>query len=161
MFKNVQILDNFSVKILIDINIIESKRMIINVNTLIIECCRNFKVNFSITSKKFFINRIVICVLTIVISAHINIKILKTLRKKSSLSDRDYMFHFDYIARLKSEREIFSHIIDLEFSKVTVINSFVDFVIISKRTSLNVVKKFEKNECYIISKHDAHFAAKN
>ena len=53
MFKNVRIVDNLSAKTFINMNIIESKRMIINVNIFIIECCRNFKVNFSVTSKKF------------------------------------------------------------------------------------------------------------
>ena len=71
------------------------------------------------------------------------------------------MFYFDYIVRLKLKRDVFSYIIDSEFSKVIVINNFVDFVIISKRTRLNVVKKFEKNKCYMTSKYDAHFTAKN
>ena len=159
--RNVRIVNDLSIKILIDMNIIESKSMIINVNTLIIDSCRNLKMNLSATSKKVSVNRVVICASTIVISTHISMKISTKLRNKISLSNRDYMFHSNHFARLESEESIFSHIVDSGFFKIVVINSSNDSVTISRRARLDTIKKFEKDECYIVSKHDAHLATEN
>ena len=130
--KNIRIVNDLSIKIFIDINIIESKSMSINVNTFIIDNCQNFKMNFSATSKEVSFNRIVICASTIVISTHISMKISTKLRDKISLSNRDYMFHSNNFARLESEEDTFSHIVDSGFFKIVVINSSNDSITISR-----------------------------
>lgn len=62
---------------------------------------------------------------------------------------------------LKFEEEIFSHIIDANFYKILIINNSVNVVISFKRFRLDIIKKFEKHDCYMIFEHGAHFAAKN
>lgn len=52
LFKEVRIVNNLSVEVLIEINIINSVKMTINVNILIIDSCKNTKVDLSAISKK-------------------------------------------------------------------------------------------------------------
>ena len=161
IFKNVRIVNDLSTKILIEINIIESKKMIINVNTLIINNCQNLRVNLFTISHDASINRIAMCVTAIMMSAHINMKISAMLRNKIKLSKRDYMFQFNQIFRLKLKKEVFSYIIEAGFFKVVVINSTNDAIILIKRFRLKIVKEFEKNDCFTIFECDSHFAAEN
>ena len=159
--RDIRIVNDFSTRILINMNIIESEKMIINVNTLIIDSCKNIKVKFFAILKDLFINRITMCAVAITVSTHINMKISIQLREKAKLSDRNYMFYSKQIFNLKLEKEIFSHIVDVNFSKILAINNSVSVVIIFRRFRLDIIKKFEKNDCYMIFEHDAHFAAKN
>ena len=87
------IVENFTVKILIDINIIESERMKIDCEKVYIKNCNviaNFKSKSSAESK---IKKIIMCFTAVTVFSHINIFVLIIIRKKFKiLSNRK--FHF-------------------------------------------------------------------
>ena len=161
LFKKIRIVDNLLIKILIEMNIINLEKMTINANTLIINSCKNIKIDLSAIFKNDSVKKIVICALTTTISSHINMNVAIKLRKRHELSSRDYMFHSQRHIALDREKEVFSHIVNSKFFKIMIINSFNQFVILSKRCRLSVIKKFEKKECYIAFEYDAHFATNN
>ena len=141
-------------------NIINLENMTINVNTLIIDSCKNIKVDLSAT-RNDSVNRTVICVSATTVSLYINMKIEVKLRNKQSLSNRDYMFHSEQLSLLDSKENVFSHIVNSSFFKIMIINSFDRAIILFRRFRLSIIKKFEEKECYVVSKYDAHFAAEN
>ena len=159
-FRKMRIVNNLSTKILIEINIIDSENMTINVNTLIIDSCKNIKVDLTAT-RNDSVNRTVICVSATTVSFHINMKIKAKLREKQDLSNRNYIFHSKRLTLLDFEKEIFSHIMNSSFIKIIIINSFDQTIILFKRFRLSIIKEFEKKECYAASKYDVHLAAEN
>ena len=161
LFRKIRIVDNLSVKIFIEMNIIDFEKMTINANTLIIDSCKNIKIDLSAISKDDSVKRVVVCALTTTISSHISMNVAIKLRERHELSSRDYMFHSQRHIALDREKEVFSHIVNSKFFKVMIINSFNQFVTLSKRCRLSVIKEFEKEECYIASEYDAHFATNN
>ena len=158
--RKMRIVNNLSTKILIEMNIINFENMTINVNTLIIDSCKNIKVDLTAT-RDDSVNRTVICVSATTVSSHISMKIKVKLRGKQDLSNRDYMFHSEQLSLLDSKEDVFSHIMNSSFFKVMITNSFDRAIILFRRFRLSVIKKFEEKECYIVSKYDAHLAAEN
>ena len=162
LFREVRLVDNLSAKILIDMNIIEFERMTVNVTTLIIDSCKNIRVNFSaFKTKSSSVKRVVMCMTAIIVSSYISMKISTTLRSKLKLSERDYMFYSDQNARLEYEEEIFSHIVNFNFSSVFVTNSSDNSITISKRSRLRIIKEFDDEDCYMMFSHDAYLASDN
>ena len=161
LFRKIRIVDNLSIKILIEMNIINLEKMIINANTLIIYSCKNIKIDLSAIFKDDSVKRVVVCALTTTLSSYINMNVAIKLRERHEFSSRDYMFHSQRHIAFDREKKVFSHIVNFKFFKVMIINSFNQFVIFSKRCRLSVIKKFEKKKSYIVSEYDAHFATNN
>ena len=161
IFEDVHIVNDFSTKIFIEINIIELERIITKVNTLIINNCQNFKINSFAISHDVSINKIAMYITAITMLADINMKVSTMLRNQIKLSKRDYMFHLNQISRLELKEKVFLHIIDAEFFKVVATNSTNDAINLIKRSRLKVVKEFEKNDCFTIFEYDLYFVAKN
>lgn len=151
---------NFSTNVFIDINIIESENMTINVNTLIINSCDNMKIVFFAT-KESFVKRIIMCAIATIVSAHINMKISIALRNKNKLLNRDFIFYLKQNNRLEHEEKFFAHIMNSRLSNILITNSTSNSITIFKRFRLDIVKVFEKISCYIASHQDAHFATNN
>ena len=161
LLKKIRIVNNVSIKVFIEINIIDFEKMTINANTLIIDSCKNTKVDLSTIFKNDSIKRTIICTLISTIFLHISMKTLIKLRKRRKFSNRDYMFHFEQISAFDRKKQIFLHILNAKFSKIIVNNNFNQTITFFRRFCLNVIKEFEKNECYLVFKHDAHLTANN
>ena len=162
LFREVRLVDNFLTKILINMNIIEFERMIVNVTTLIINNCKNIKINLSaFKTKSSSIKKVIMCMSTIIVLFYINMNISTTLRNEQKLSKRDYMFHSCQNVRLKYEKEIFSHIMNFNFSSVFVTNNSNNSVAFSKRFRLKIIKEFDEKDCYMMFSHDVYFAFDN
>ena len=160
--KNVfHIVDNLTIKILINMNIIESKRMKIDFQKVQIESCddmiANFKTESLIESK---IKRVVTNFEAIIISFHFNMFVAAQFREKFKVfSDRDFVFNSTHDQRLNDENDIFSHIVNVNFSCVQVRNATNESVFISRRCRLEFIQKYENEKCYLIFSNDAHLTA--
>ena len=159
--KKIRLMNNLSIKILIEMNIIELECMTINANTLIIDSCKDLKVDLFSISKDASIKRIVVCSTATTIFFHSTMKILIKLREKKELSNRDYMFHSQRMTRLDNENEIFSHIVNSNFSEALIINNSNNSITISRRFRLNVVKEFDDEKCYMMFSKNAHLTIDN
>ena len=95
------IVENFTAKIFIDMNIIESKRMKIDCERIHIKNCNviaNFKSKNSAESK---IKKVIMCFTTMTVFSHINMFVSIIIRKKFKiLSNRDFIFNSIHDQRL-------------------------------------------------------------
>ena len=159
--KKIRLMNNLSIKILIEMNIIRFEYITINASILIIDSCKDLKVDLFSISKDASIKKIVICSLTTTIFFHSIVKILIKLRKKKELFNRDYMFHSKRMIRLDNENEIFSHIVNSNFFETLIINNSNNSITILKRFRLNVVKEFDDEKCYMMFSKNAHLTIDN
>ena len=159
--REIRLMNNLSVKIFIKMNIIEFECMTINASTLIIDSCKNLKVEFFSISKDASIKRIIICSSATTIFSHSTVKIFIKLREKKGLFNRDYMFHSKRMTRLDNEDEIFSHIVNSNFSEALIINNSNNSITIFRRSRLDVVKEFDDERCYMMFSKNAHLTVDN
>ena len=155
------IIDNLTAKILIKINIIDLERMKFDAKQLIIESCKNISVNLIFTSvSRSKIKRVIMCSNIITISLHINQFIAAIVRNKfKNLSNRDFMFHSAHDDRFNQENDIFSHIVNVNFSCGHIRNTSDNTIIISRCCRLEMLQKYKNEKCYLIFSNDAHFVA--
>ena len=159
--RKIRLMNNLSIKVFIKMNIIEFECMIINANILIINNCRNFKMNLSSISRNASMKRIIICLSAITVFSHTIMQIFIKLRKKKSLFNRDYMFHSKRIFHFDNESEIFSYIVNANFSETLITNNSNNSVIIFKRFRVNIIKEFDDENCYMMFFENAHSAVDN
>ena len=152
--RRVFIVKHLKTKIFFDNDIFESKQMNINVEKkiLIIDSCKSLVVQFNLINFESQIKRIVRVNETMKISVNFATIISFKFREKSALStNRDFMFHFAKIARLRNEDDILSHIIDAHTRVIQIHNTNFEDVFISKNSRLKIVQEYEKEDCYLIS----------
>lgn len=155
------IIENLTIKIFIDMNIIESKRMKIDAQKVQIENCEDLKANLKFKSLvKSKVKRIVTNFRAIIISSHFNMFVAAQIRERFKiLSDKDFVFNSTHDQRLSSENDILSHIVNVNFSCVQVRNATNESVFISRRCRLKLIQEYENEECYLVSSNDAHLTA--
>ena len=66
------------------------------------------------------------------------------------------MFHLVRIVKLDNEDDVLFHIIDAHIEVVQVQNTNFENVYISKNSRLEIVQKYEKENCYLINSEYAH-----
>ena len=114
--RRVYIMKNLKIKIFMNCDILNFERMMINIDktSLTIDSCKNFKIQFNVTNTNSSIKRMTKINEIIKISNKSLITISFKFRDKDNLSTkRDFMFYFARIARLKDEKDVLSHIIDV------------------------------------------------
>ena len=155
------IVENFTVKILIEMNIIESKRMKIDCERIYIKSCNviaNLKSKSSIESK---IKKVIMCFTAVTVFSHINMFVSIIIRKKFKiLSNKDFIFNSTHDQRLNQEENILSHIVNANFSQMNIKNITNISIFMFRRFRLKLIQKYENENCYLISLHDAHLATR-
>ena len=163
MIREVHIVDNLRVNMLIDINIQNFEGMIIDIfqRKLIIASCADF-----ITAIKVFnfgkrVNKVIRNKRQISLSSQLIINVFIQLRDNIELSiNRDYMFHFETFFDLSSESGVFTHIVDANISIIQIRNVTHRTTIISRYAKLKRIMNYEKKECYLTFSKNAHLAIK-
>ena len=152
------IVKELSVKILIEMNIIDSERMIINSNKVIIENCQNMSIDlFATNSTNSRIKRIVTSIKEITLFSHTNQFVSATIREKfKKFFNRNYVFHSTNDNRLSFDDDILFHIVNVNFFCVNIKNATNSFVVISRRSRLRVLQEYENDDCYLASSENAH-----
>lgn len=104
--KNFYIVEKFSTKILIKMNVIKLKKMNISTIKFIIKNCHEFIVDFFLTFKNSKMKKIIMNKNIIIIIFYSNIFILTKIREWFKLlENRDFMFHFESNFNLKSKKK--------------------------------------------------------
>ena len=161
--KEFYIVDNLVIKAFIDINIIKSKDMILDIkkDVIIIELYKNIQIFF------IFVNHRSLTRITIfnnnktkmTIPSHFNIIIsiidLKCRSLKLS-SDRDFLFESQKLDTLS----IYAHIVDYNISKVFVRNDINYIINLSRKIKLRVIIDYEITRCYVINFFKHNFIAR-
>ena len=145
--RQIYIVKELKTKIFLDNDILNSKRMSINVDKqmIIIENCKNIKIQLNVINVESSIKRVTRVNETIKISIKSIFTIFFKLREKNNLFiERDFMFTFSRIERLDSNENVFFHIIDAHTKMIQINNINFENVYIFKNTRLKFVQKYEK-----------------
>ncbi len=153
------IVDNLRAKFLMRMNILRSKKIVLNIfkRKMILSLCENLKINIKIISHTLDakalnkrMNRVIQSKQLIFISFRTMTIVLIKTRKTQILSDRDYIFQLvKQELNLERTDEMMTHIINVNLAAMRVINFTNKSVIISRKTRLNRLIKYEKHECYV------------
>ena len=156
--RDVHVVDNLRVKMLIDTNIMCSKKMIVNlqIRKLIIDNC-NMTTSIIYTFIDFKINRIVKFHHVVTISIHIVVTM--SFKQSVDLSiERDYSFQSHVISiNFETKNDIMTHIVDFKTSMIHVKNVIDKTITVSKHTKLDKIFDFDEKNCYHVDVVDVHF----
>ena len=150
--RKIYIVKELKTKIFLSNDILDSEQININVEkqVLIIDSCKNIKIQFNVTNTNSSIKRVVRVNEIIKISIKSITTISFKLRDKNSLFiERDFMFTSLRIERLNHDKDVLSHIIDVHIEIVQMHNINSKNVYIFKNTRLEFVQKYEKKSCYL------------
>ena len=117
--REIHLIDNLSIKILIDVDVITSKEMIIDVDkqTVTIDSC-DVTAKLHVISRDRRVNRIIKFLKQLIISSHTHMTISIKIREQTLSTNRDYFFHSLEDNRLETKDDFFVHIIDVNFTVV-------------------------------------------
>ena len=156
--KNVHVINNLRVKILIDIDIIYSKKMTINLQTrkFIIDNC-DMMIFITCTFIDFKINRIVKSHCIVIISTYTIITISFKIQNFELFSEKDYSFQlhvtlFDF----ETKNDIITHIINVKTFVIHVRNAIDKSIVVFKHIKLDKIFDFEKENCYHVDSTNVH-----
>ena len=93
----------------------------------------------------------------ITIFLHICLIVFVKIRDNNLSTNKNYNFEFKQnFQQLKFENDFFNHIIDAHFVVVQIRNVINVFVILSKHAKLDMLRNFEKKNCYYVSFENRH-----
>ena len=147
IIRQIYIMKKLKTNFFFDNDILNSKRINININKqiIIIENYKNIKIQFNVNNANLQIKRVIRVNEIIKISIRSIFTIFFKLREKNNLLiERDFMFTFSRIERLNSNENVFFHIIDAYTKMIQINNVNSENVYIFKNTRLKFVQKYEK-----------------
>ena len=145
--RHVYIVDNLKIKMLMNNDIFDSKKMIIDLNKqqMTIDNCKNIITSLKIINRDTSIKRIIKINDVIKISIHSIIMISFKFRDKIDLSnDKNFIFVFKRVDRLNVENDIMFHIVDVYIVVIQIRNLNSNNVYLFKNIKLKVIQKYEK-----------------
>ena len=158
--RHVYIVESFKIKILFDNNILSFDQIVFNVDKkiVIIDNCQDFIIKFNVINMNSSIKRVVRVSVVTKISIKFNVIISFKMRdKNNALSiERDFMFVFKRIDRLKKNDDVLSHIINVVIEIVLINNVSIENVFISKNCHIDTIQKYEEKNCFLV-KHKKVF----
>ena len=159
--REIHLINDLTIKILIDVNIIVSKKMIINVDkqTITIDNCE-ITIKLHIISRDARVNKMIKITKQLIIFSHIYMTIFVKIRDQFVVVDRDYFFHSRDDNRLKAKNEFFAHIIDVNFVVVQIYNVTNQIVVISRNFKLKKLQNYDEKNCYLTISKNRHLAIK-
>ena len=121
--REIYLINDFTIKILIDIDIIISKKIIIDDSKqiAIIDSC-NLTIKLHIIARDNRINRVVRLLKQITILSHFYIAISIKFREQALSANKDYFFHSQENSRLRAKDGFFEHVIDAHLVVVQIRN---------------------------------------
>ena len=160
--REIHLIDSLSVKILIEMNVIISKKMIINVDKQIvtIDSC-DVTTKLHVISRDKRMNRVVKFLKQLIIFSHIHMIVFVKIREQTLSTNRDYFFHSLEDSRLETENDFFAHIIDVNFIVVQVRNSTNQSITISRNFKLNKLNDYNEKNCFLVASKNRHLVVKS
>ena len=157
--RHIYIVDELKTKLLLNNDIIDSKHIVFDVEKKknSIDNCKKLTIKLNIKNVESTINRVTRVNNVIKISIKFNTTISFKLRDKKKLFiDRDFIFVFQRIDRLKIDDDMLSHIIDVHIAIVLIQNINFENVYFFKNNKLKIVQVYEKNDYYLINLKKKH-----
>ncbi len=148
------VMNDLKCKFLMKLNIMISKKMIINFKnkSLIIFICENMtifiRINFKSNSRN---KRIIHSKKTMIVSSNSVMSVSIYLREKKLSFNRNFLFKSNHDALttfLDDMSDFYTHVCDCNLIFVHVKNDLLRSMIISFRTRLELLIEYEKKECF-------------
>ena len=156
--KNVYVINNFRVKILIDIDIMYSKKMTTNLQTrkLIIDDC-DMTTFITCTFINFKINRIVKFHHFVIISTYTIITISFKTQNFELFNEKNYSFQSHVTSfNFETKNDIIIYIINVKTFVMHVRNAINKSIIVFKYIKFDKIFDFEKKNCYHVDSTNVH-----
>lgn len=162
--EQIHIVDNLKTNLLLDSDILDFQKIHLDYKhkRLIIDSCREMSVPITVTSVKNKINRIIRALTATTISSYSSTMLSVRLRGNTQLpSDRDFMFvSYQQISnRFDFGDGILFHVIDANLSIMQVNNTLDQSINIDKNSRLDILQKYEKEDCYMAAPKYSYLAA--
>ena len=147
--RKIHVINNLKIKLLLKINVMNSKRMIIDLNQrqFFIKNCQNLTTKLEIIVKNNVkLRRIIKVKKKLVVETNFIVQIL-IITRKNFLFDKNYLFESYFV-------NVYVHVTNSSLSFVCVKNNLIVLLNISRHVKLNNLTKFEKQSCYQINSNE-------
>ena len=161
--REVHIVNDLRVNLLLDIDTMMSENMTINYfnNQLSMTSCEDFVIVISINLIDSRVNRVIRIKAVIRLALNAMIEVLIQIREKDNLSSRrDYLFQSATSIELKSEDDVFTHVIDANINFVQIRNVTTELVVLLRHAKLERIQDYEEENCYLAALESMHLVAK-
>lgn len=160
--REIHLMNNLKMNMLINIDILVSKRMILNMShkILFIESCEKIEIEINVKVRKNVnIRRIVRVKDRTVISLNALIQLSVLMRQLNQLScNRDLIFESCYTHNLDQSDNLYAHVVDASLCFVQIRNATNRLITIQRHARLEKVVKFSEESCFLASSSDLSLA---
>lgn len=166
MRRQIHIVNNLKINMLINSNIFESKKMMLDfvIEFLIINSYRDIMTFLKVISLCEKIHKIVRAYDATIVSSHLSIMMSIHLRDKCKIElfkDRNFMFILmKLFNRLELNEDVFDYIIDANMCAIQINNITNKYIIIAKNSRLSTIQEYKEEKCYIVSPYYDHLVVK-
>ena len=160
--REIHLVNDLRIHALFDVDILEFEQVILDMSKRIITflACNNLIVFMKLIFKSQRIVRAVRSVDKITISSHTCLVVSVKIRDQNLSADRNYNFEFKQnFQQLEFEDDFFNHIIDAHLVVVQIRNVINVSIILSKHAKIDMLRDFEKKDCYHVFSDDRHLTA--
>ena len=149
--KEIHIIDDFKTKMLIDMNIMKSKKIILNFanKRLTMKNCEIIAF-LNVKFKKKRVDKIMRITIFIIISFRFIVFVSIKFRKLFISQNKDYMFHFQFDARFDFDDDFCFHITNVNITVVQVRNVTNKPCVLFKNVKMNRLRNYEKQNYYLV-----------
>ena len=152
--REIHLIDNLKIKFLMSMNILRVEQIIVNLSNkkLRFDVCENVTVSCEIKARDSVrIRRIVRISRKQSISTRTTTAIFVALKRKSSLSKRDFLFELSIF-------ETYVHFVNADIHFVNVRNDKNISIYLFERQRVGIIVKYETKECYLVNSENHSLA---
>ena len=160
--REIHLMNDLKAHALFDVDILKFEQIIFDMSKRIITflAYSNLIVFMKLTLKSQRIVRAIRSVDKIIISSHICLVVSVKIRDQSLSTNRNFNFEFKQnFQQLEFENDFFNHIIDVHLAIVQIRNVINVSIILSKHAKIDMLRDFEKKDCYHVFFDDRHLTA--
>ena len=160
--REIHLMNDLRIHTLFDVDILKFKQIIFDMSkrTIMFFACSNLIVFMKLIFKNQRIVRTIKSIDKITISSHTCLIVFVKIRDQSLSTNRNYNFEFKQnFQQLEFEDDFFNHIIDAHLVVVQIRNVINVSIILSKHAKIDMLRVFEKKDCYHVSSDDRHLTA--
>lgn len=155
IIKKIHLVNNLKINMLININILVSKCMILNMNQriILIDSCRNITIKINVMFKKNSnAKRVVLAKFKIVILSQTLMNIFILVQQANQLfNDWKLIFELCYNHDLNQSNDLYTYIVNANLSFVQLKNVTDRHIIIQHHARLKKIVKFSEKECFLVN----------
>jgi hypothetical protein len=150
--RQAHVVNNLRAKFLMSMNILESEKIILNISRrkMILSLCENLKIDIRVISKlDSRVKRVILAERLVTVSIRTIVAVFIKMKNKT-VSERDYLFQsVSRELNLESKNDVMTHTMNVDLAAVQICNVTNKSIVISRKTRLERLMKYEKHECYV------------